>query len=135
MSSNGLIFDKIRGVYLKETPEEKVRQNVITWLEKNGVAPALIGREIVLNVAGRSLRADLVVYLKDLSPFFVIECKAPSVPITEKVLIQVFEYNNELSCRYVMVTNGVDSFVFGRSSEGKFVPLDNPSEIFVSDFH
>lgn len=124
-----MIFDKVRGVYLKETPEEKVRQGVIAWLEKNGVVPSLIGREVKLKIGGRTLRADIVVYSRDLQPRIVVECKAPEVPITEKVLYQVFEYNRELSCKYVVVTNGKQTYLFEKEKDG-FSQIENPSQIF-----
>ena len=123
------IFDKIRGVNLKATPEEIVRQRIICWLEESGIIPAGIGREVPIEVAGRKLRADLVVYSKKGEPYFIIECKAPSVAISEKTLLQVFEYNKILGAKYVMVTNGRNNFCFSRK-EGKFIPIADISEIF-----
>lgn len=128
---DGRVFDTIRGRYLKATPEELVRQNVIQWLETNGIAAASIGREVTVMVSGRPLRSDIVVFSKDAKPALVIECKAPSVAISEKVLLQVFEYNKELKAKYVMVTNGNESFCFVRRNE-KFVQFSDTSGMFQS---
>ena len=123
------VFDRIRGQYLKATPEELVRQSAIRWLESAGVAAASIGREVPVSVSGRLLRADIVVYSADAVPVLVIECKAPSVTLSEKVLLQVFEYNKVLKAKYVMVTNGDDSYCFVRDN-GKFVPFTEMEEMF-----
>jgi len=124
------IFDRIRGVNLKATPEEIVRQRVICWLEEGGIVPAGIGREVPVEVVGRTLRADLVVYSKKGTPYFVIECKAPTVNISEKTLLQVFEYNKVLGADYVMVTNGKESFCFSKQNE-KFVQTEETEKIFA----
>lgn len=123
------IFDRIRGTYLKATPEELVRQRLICWLEESGIVPAGIGREVPVEVAGRTLRADLVVYSKQGKPYLLIECKAPSVAISEDTLLQVFEYNKVLGAGYVMVSNGRNSFCYKRA-DGRFVPLCDTAEIF-----
>jgi len=124
------IFDRIRGVNLKATPEEIVRQRVICWLEEGGIVHAGIGREVPVEVAGRTLRADLVAYSKKGTPYFVIECKAPTVTISEKTLLQVFEYNKVLGADYVMVTNGKESFCFAKQN-GKFVQTEETEKIFA----
>ena len=52
-------------------------------------------------------RADIVVYGTDLKPKVIVECKAPSVTISQDVFDQVARYNIPLKVEYLVVTNGI----------------------------
>ena len=47
-----------------------------------------------------------MVYRKDLTPALLVECKAPSVKLTDSVIDQVVRYNMVLGVDYIMITNG-----------------------------
>ena len=50
------------------------------------------------------------VFEKDLSPFLLVECKAPQVNINQSVFDQIARYNMPLKVPYLVVTNGVASY-------------------------
>ena len=43
-------------------------------------------------------------------PLILVECKAPEVPIDQKVLDQVCRYNTAIQSPYLMVTNGMKHY-------------------------
>ena len=101
------IFDPIRKKYVERTPEEEVRQGVISSLMEVMEVPAThIAVEQGFKFNGLQYRADIVVYRKDLTPALLVECKAPSVKLTDKVIDQVVRYNMVLGVDYIMITNG-----------------------------
>jgi len=101
------IFDPIRKKYVERTPEEEVRQGVISNLIGAMEVPAThIAVEQGFKFNGLQYRADIVVYRKDLTPALLVECKAPSVKLTDSVIDQVVRYNMVLDVDYIMITNG-----------------------------
>ncbi len=101
------IFDPIRKKYVERTPEEEVRQGVISSLLGAMEVPAThIAVEQGFKFNGLQYRADIVVYRKDLTPALLVECKAPSVKLTDSVIDQVVRYNMVLDVDYIMITNG-----------------------------
>ncbi|MEG0794959.1 MAG: type I restriction enzyme HsdR N-terminal domain-containing protein [Odoribacter sp.] len=110
-SGTTMVFDIIRKKYVVITPEEWVRQHLIHYLVHSKNCPtSLIGVEREINLYGLRRRFDLVVYARDGQPWLVVECKSPSVPLTQKVFDQVFRYNMTLDASYVAVTNGIQHY-------------------------
>ena len=102
------IFDLIRRKYVVLQPEEWVRQHVVHFLiEEKGYPKSLINVEKKLSVNGLTKRYDVVVYSKKGVVFLVVECKAPSVTITQQTFDQIARYNLSLNAQYLMVTNGI----------------------------
>lgn len=105
------IFDRIRKKKVTLTPEEWVRQNFIMFLiEDKGYPASLIGIETKVNINGLSQRADIVVYNRLGRPMLIVECKAPSVKITQEVFAQASRYNITLQTRLICVTNGLQHY-------------------------
>ena len=52
-------------------------------------------------------RADIVVYDRRTRPDIIVECKAPSVPVTQETMDQVVRYNGVLGARILCLTNGL----------------------------
>ena len=52
-------------------------------------------------------RPDIVIYDKTTKAKLIVECKAPSVKITQKTVDQVVRYNMALKVDYLVVTNGL----------------------------
>ena len=101
------IFDPIRKKYVERTPEEEVRQGVISSLLGVMEVPSThIAVEQGFKFNGLQYRADIIVYGKDLAPALLVECKAPSVKLTDSVIDQVVRYNMVLKVAYIMITNG-----------------------------
>lgn len=91
---------------MRLTPEEWVRQHFLHALVEDFGYPAeLISVEALLGGSRRS-RTDAVVYGRDLRPRMIIEFKAPTVSLTQKVFDQVAGYNRELGVLYFIISNG-----------------------------
>ncbi len=105
------IFDPIRNNYFVKGPEEIVRQLVVLYLirEKN-YNKNHIAIEKMLRVNGLQKRFDILIYDQETAPFFLVECKAPQVPITEETFRQIAAYNLALQVRYLLVTNGISTY-------------------------
>ena len=107
-----LIFDQIRRRYVALTPEEWVRQHFVHFLvEHKGYPAALMANEIQLKVGEKTLRADSVLYSRDLKPRMIIEYKAPHIPITQKVFDQISIHNMLLHVDYLVVSNGLQHYI------------------------
>ena len=72
---------------------------------------ALMANEIQLKVGEKTLRADSVLYSRDLKPRMIIEYKAPHIPITQKVFDQISIYNMLLHVDYLVVSNGLQHYI------------------------
>ena len=106
------ILDILRRKYVALTPEEWVRQHFVHFLiEQKGYPATLLANEVQLNVGNKLLRADSVLYGNDLHPRMIIEYKAPTVSITQKVFDQISVYNMLLKVDYLVVSNGINHYV------------------------
>jgi len=105
------IFDSFRKKLVALTPEEWVRQNFLMFLvsEKN-YPKSLITVEAALRVVKRSKRTDIVVYGNKRQALLIVECKAPSVNISQDTFDQIVRYNISLQVNYLLVTNGLEHF-------------------------
>ncbi len=105
------IFDILRRRYVALTPEEWVRQSFVHYLTDHlGYPSTMLANEVQLQVGDKVLRADSVLYDRQLRPRVIVEYKAPTVPITEKVFEQIAIYNMLLHADYLMVSNGLKHY-------------------------
>ena len=111
-SANGLtIFDVLRSKFVALTPEEWVRQNFVAFLIHHKQFPqALMGNEIALVHNNIKRRCDTLIADREGCPFAIVEYKAPSVEITQKVFDQIVRYNMVLRAKYLMVSNGLQHY-------------------------
>lgn len=101
------IFCFIRGNWYVLTPEEWVRQNVAQhFVEALHYSKSRIVFEFEIDVLGKKMRADIVVYNENFRIEGIVECKAPFVEIDQSVLDQIGRYNRVLEAKWVGVTNG-----------------------------
>ena len=101
------ILDILRRKYVALTPEEWVRQHFIHFLINYKKYPAtLLANEVELKVGQKRLRADTILYSKDLKPLMILEYKAPHITITQKTFDQISVYNMLLHVDYLIVSNG-----------------------------
>lgn len=106
-----MIYDMIRKKYVVLTPEEWVRQHVVHYLiDVKHCPPALVAVEREIDLYGLRRRFDVVVFNREATPWLVVECKAPSVALTQRVFDQAFRYNMTLTAPYVAITNGVKHY-------------------------
>ena len=114
------VFDPIRKIYCTLTPEEEVRQKTLYYLVEIKKYPAgLIAVEYSIKVNNLPKRCDIVVFNKSGLPEMIVECKAESVPITQKVLDQAIRYYSGLNVNYLLLTNGKTMFCYRIDIENK----------------
>lgn len=105
------IFDFIRKKFVILTQEEWVRQNFLKYLvEEKNFPASLIAVEKELKLNSLSKRTDAVVYDRKGNPFLIVECKATSVKIDQKVFDQIARYNMKLEVDFLVVTNGLEHY-------------------------
>ncbi len=106
------IFDVLRRKYIALTPEEWVRQHFIHYLIEYKSYPAtLLANEVPLQVGEKKVRADSVLYDNRLQPRMIIEYKAPTISLTQKVFEQISVYNLLLHVDYLVVSNGLETYI------------------------
>ncbi len=111
------IYDNIRKLNVHLTPEETVRQKVISFLLEEIKAPVnMLHVEALLSYYGiqSNRRADIIVLKKDKEkgipiPLTVIECKAPQAELSGEAFEQVLDYAYPLACDYIILTNGTET--------------------------
>lgn len=119
------IFDPLRKKYLVLTPEEWVRQHWINYLINHlGYPGGLFSLEKGLKYNQLQKRTDLIVFARDAQPYLLVECKAPTIKIDERTLIQAMTYNKNYNCPYLILSNGLNHTYMGYSEEmGQFIQL------------
>ncbi|MBR4705163.1 MAG: type I restriction enzyme HsdR N-terminal domain-containing protein [Paludibacteraceae bacterium] len=101
------VFCEWRHRWVRLTPEEWVRQQLLHRLVEQFDYPAsLIAVEQAITVGEAKKRCDAVVYDASLQPLMIIECKAETVPLTQKTLDQAITYNRKLNVPYLILHNG-----------------------------
>ena len=109
--SSVLIFDEIRKKYVKLTPEEWVRQNFLMFLNTAKHCPLnLMALEMPFTQNETDKRSDIVVYNKTGQIIILVECKAPSVQLSQKVFDQAAGYNLHLKSEILIITNGISHY-------------------------
>lgn len=104
------VWDVFRKKQLLLTPEEWVRQHILHALVNQSSYPLhLIAAEQGISINGMTRRCDGVVY-KGVKPVMIVECKAPHIPIDEKVVHQIAQYNFKLNVDFLLITNGLKTF-------------------------
>lgn len=112
-------LDPIRQKLIYITPEETIRQKVISYLVSELKVPLsmLSVEEPLVHYGIKSKdRADIIIHSltknDEVVPMAVIECKAETVPLDEKAFHQVQRYSDTLGCTYTMLINGDRHFCF-----------------------
>lgn len=117
------IFDMIRKKYVVLTPEEWVRQHFISYLiEEKNYPISLIAVEKKLSINNLTKRTDILVFNTLGNPEIIVECKAPSIKITQDTFDQIARYNLKLNANYLIVSNGLDHF---------FCKMDTKNERYI----
>jgi hypothetical protein len=106
------IFDRCRKSFVDLTPEEWVRQHLVSFLVEEKKFPAsLIVVEKSLKLNNTIKRADVLVYGDQLKPLLIAECKEPGVKLSQQVLDQALRYNLVFGVKYLVLTNGLKHYV------------------------
>ena len=121
------ICDFLRRRHVALTPEEWVRQHFVHFLvEHKGYPKGLLANEVELSVGEKNLRCDSILYDPSLKPRMIVEYKAPSVVVTQKVFQQIATYNLLLHVDYLVVSNGLTHYCVK-------MDYDNQKYLFLDD--
>ncbi|MBT8317034.1 MAG: type I restriction enzyme HsdR N-terminal domain-containing protein [Lutibacter sp.] len=105
------IFDIVRKKYVVLTPEEWVRQHLIHYLIEEKKYPiSLIAVEKQLTINKLTKRTDILVFNTDGLPHIIVECKSPTIKISQNTFDQIARYNLKLNANYLIVSNGLEHF-------------------------
>ena len=114
----------IRNKKIILTPEEWVRQHLISYLDSNfNYSKSRMAVEYELKYNKLSKRADIVFFDKNLMPYLLVECKAPEVKLDKNVLHQIVTYNSKLNAPFLLISNGIEHYIF-EVSNGKINPIN-----------
>lgn len=93
------------------TPEEWVRQHFVHFLiDKKNYPTSLIALEKQLTINNRKKRTDILVFNTEGTPEIIVECKAPTIKVTQDTFDQIARYNLKLKANFLIVTNGLEHF-------------------------
>jgi type I site-specific restriction endonuclease len=119
-----LVWCVIRKKHLVMTPEEWVRQHVVHFLlNDQKIALPRINTEHLLKINGQNRRCDVLVVDGYGKPVLIVECKAATVALDEKTLLQISNYAQATNVPYLWMTNGIDHYI---------IDTKNPSELLES---
>ena len=114
----------IRNKKIILTPEEWVRQHLISYLDSNfNYSKSRMAVEYELKYNKLSKRADIVFFDKNLMPYLLVECKAPEVKLDKNVLHQIVTYNSKLNAPFLLISNGIEHYIFEVSNR-KINPIN-----------
>lgn len=118
------VWDPLRKKEVALTPEERVRQWFIAFLMKECDVPiSLMNSEVALEYGRKRYRADIVVFDREGKPLLVVECKRKDVELGAETIRQALRYHAVLDIKYIVLTNGKSTFLYGRNATGEFIPL------------
>ena len=108
IKSKTYVFDFLRKKKLILTPEEWVRQNLVSHLVNDLNYPkGLTKTESSLKYNKLNKRADIIVLDRSMNNFMVIECKSYKLNLNKSNLNQAAVYNKIYRSRYLMLSNGM----------------------------
>ena len=108
INSKNYIFDLIRKKHLVLTPEEWVRQNLVSYFINDLNYPkGLIKTESSLKYNNLKKRSDILIYNNDMTHYMIVECKSYKMKLNKSHLNQSAMYNKIYRSRYLMVSNGM----------------------------
>lgn len=115
-------MDLIRKKGVNVTPEETIRQQVLRYLLNICKIPE---EEIVCEDhmahydKSATIRADITVRSKG-NTLLIVECKEPNISIDGEPIKQIFSYNEIMNSKYLLLTNGEDSYIFQKNEKGEY---------------
>lgn len=128
------VFDVLRRKWVALTPEEWVRQNFTSFLlNHRGFPPGLVANEYGIHLNGTLKRCDTVIFDRSLKPLVIVEYKAPTIAITQKVFDQIARYNIVMRSRYLIVSNGLSHYCIRYTANGYSFLKDIPSYTDICD--
>ena len=129
-----MIFCEIRRRWVKLSPEEWVRQNTYQWLVQfAGYPKQMISIEKGIRVVDMTKRYDLLIYDTNFKPWMLIECKAQTIQLSSDTLMQVLRYNIAVPVPFLLITNGDNLMIFGKTGKGILELAEMPRYITANN--
>lgn len=120
------VFDAIRDKFLVLTPEEWVRQHLVSYFINHlGYSKNLFSLEIGSTYNQRKKRTDIVIYDREGKIWMLVECKAAHIAINQKVLEQALVYCTEWKPKYLVLSNGLKHFIIALNAETQVEILED----------
>lgn len=119
------VYDPLRRRWVALTPEEHVRQLLVSYL--SGVAgypAAFMAAEKEVKLLRLRRRFDLMIFDRNHQPWMLAECKEPGVPVTDNTLHQLLAYHSQIPCRYWLLSNGIQTYCADSATPGEIRWLD-----------
>jgi len=114
------VFDRLRKLFVRLTPEEYVRQQFVSFLiVHKGYPSGRMANEIEIVLGNVKKRCDTVLYDDFLQPLMIIEYKSPSTVISQKTFDQIARYNLVLQVPWLIISNGIRHFCCRMDKEKK----------------
>jgi len=111
------IWDELRKIWVRLTPEEWVRQNFIQYLlQVKNYPAAYMAVERNMKLGELNKRFDLMIFDRSAHPWMLVECKAMDEKLNSRVMWQVLRYNLATPVKYIVITNGKECHAFGRGA-------------------
>jgi hypothetical protein len=114
-----MLYDPVRKKNVCDTPEERVRQQILMWLLGIGVPALRIHVEFYLGLihAQEKGRADIVVWPQGMQqgmqkPLLLVECKRPQVAITQDIESQLHRYLHRIQPDFIWISNGTQNYCY-----------------------
>lgn len=122
------VRDPLRRKNVLLTPEERVRQWFISVLHNEAAVPmhmmmSEVGFRYGTGPVMKEFRADIVVYDRRPLPVMLVECKRPDTDLDETVAEQALRYDMVLNVKYMVITNGVRTYIYEKGCDGRAVSL------------
>ncbi len=111
------IWDELRKIWVRLTPEEWVRQNFVQYLLQVKNYPAsYVAVEKNMKLGELNKRFDLMIFDRSARPWMLVECKAMEEKLNNRVMWQVLRYNMAIPVKYIVITNGEQCHAFVRGT-------------------
>ena len=122
VNSKEYLFDELRKKWILSTPEEEIRQQFWKYLHFEKKYPlSLMAIEKTMKFNGLIKRFDLLIYDRYGNPNIIVECKSRNVKINESALDQILSYQYKIGAKYLVLTNGNETYCIGIDLSSKKV--------------
>ncbi len=98
---------------------------VFYLVDQKGYPASLIGVEKTVLINTRKKRFDVVCFNKRAEPILIIECKAPEIKLSRNTIEQVNRYNEVIGAAIMMITNGMETYLFQKNSSNHTISYLN----------
>ncbi len=115
------IYDPVRLKFVSLSPEEWVRQHIIGYfIHQKNISKSLIAVERQINYLNTRKRFDILVFDKNAKTDILVECKAPTIPLTNETALQLSLYNQQFKSKIIIISNGLQHFSWINNEQNQY---------------